>query len=95
MIDLVNRYYKGTIPELWIVESQYRVNAGIPSGKTERWAISLEGEEVVVLPRETIDGGVYAMIVALNGWNGFTYEQMTAGVIHPESSNVEFPDPGV
>ena len=81
MIDTKNKYYVDTDAEVDAVEAQICANANIPTGNTLRWSDK----------RET-SSGQKARIVPLDGWNGFTYGDMTAGVSHPESENVEFPD---
>lgn len=75
-------YYKGTLEEMQAIESTICTNAGLPNGKgTNNWAD----------PRETVDSGVYAVPVPVDGWNGFTYEDMSSGVDAVEYESVEFP----
>lgn len=82
MIDAINKYYVGTDAEVDAVEARICLNANLPNGRgTVGWS-----------DKKVTSSGDTARIVPINGWNGFTYEQMIAGVTHPESSNVEFPD---
>lgn len=81
----IMKYYVGTLKQLAPVEAQICANSGIPNEKgTDKWSD----------PRETTTTDIYARPVPVNGWNGFTYEQMTAGVTYPETdaANVQFPE---
>lgn len=78
------KYYVGTLTEVNAVNALIDANANLPnSNGTQTWAT----------PRETIVSGVYALLVPENGWNGYNYEQMTNGIIWPETDGalVQFP----
>lgn len=76
------KYYIGTLEEVNTIQEQICNNADLPNGNgTERWAF----------PIQTINPDVYAIPVPSNGWDGYTYEEMINGIIHPESNDVQFP----
>ena len=71
-------HYRETLQELYLIERQIRITCGIPNGGgTVRYAMSLEGEEPVVLPRVDVDG---YYVIPLEAWGGFTKEQMSANI---------------
>lgn len=73
-------YYVGTLEEITAIQAQICVNAGLPNGSgTDRWAEPME-----------VSGGQYVIPVPVNGWGGYTYEQMTQGINHTQTETVEF-----
>jgi len=75
-------YYVGTLEEMRALDAIICTNSGIPNTKgTSNWAI----------PRETLSGD-YCIPVPVNGWNGCTFEQMTAGISDVIVEIVEFPE---
>lgn len=68
------KFYRGTLEELLIIVEIINNNCGFPNEKATRWA----------KPELTTDGD-YALIAPVDGWNEFTFEQMTSGINHPIS----------
>lgn len=67
--------YLGSTNEAEVIAAEAKIceNAGIPTGSTIKWSnIGLDTQ------------GIYYITNPINGWGGYTYEQLIEGVILPE-----------
>ena len=75
------RYYAGSLEQVNEIENKICVNTDLPNQLgTNRWAI----------PRETIDVGIFAIPVPIDGWGESTYEQIIVGIDAEQITNVQF-----
>lgn len=75
-------YYIGTLEQMKAIDAKMCQNCNIPNQK---------GTENMVNPIETMVQNVYAVPV-LDGWSGFSKEQVNAGITCTISTDVQFPE---
>jgi len=75
------RYYVGSLEQVNEIENKICINTDLPNQLgTNRWAI----------PRETIDVGIFAIPVPIDGWEKNTYEQMIADIEAEQITDIQF-----
>lgn len=75
------RYYVGSLEQVNEIENKICINTDLPNQlSTNRWAI----------PRETIDAGIFAIPVPIDGWGKNTYEQMIADIEAEQITDIQF-----
>lgn len=80
--SMTQEYYIGTLEQIQAVDAKMCENCGVPNDT---------GTINMVNPIQTAIPLVYAAPV-VEWWNGFTKEQVNAGIVCAKSIDVQFPE---